>query len=151
MVTTRRQTRTVLRSLLPLLALVWTSLPLHHCQLAFAVQPVVAESGSVAATADAATAPAEHCQHQSRDADDRTPAQQQLTVDCRDLGRVAPDLRPTLPDFGMAVFVGSIWLPATATDQSDAAAMLRKRSGLCIDGWDSLQRPVYLRKSALLI
>ena len=150
MITTRRQTRIVLRSLLPLLALVWTSLPLHRCQLAFAAPPVVAESGAGPIAATAATAVV-HCEHQSHGDERRAPTRQQAAVDCRDLGRVAPDLRPTLPDFGIAVFVWRIWLPATTTDPSDDAAMLRYRSGMFIDGWGPLQRPVYLRKSALLI
>ncbi len=86
---TRRQTRTVLRAVIPLLALVWASLPLHHCNVAMAGQ---AGTVPVATTAADAPAPAPHC-HQIADP---APQADPSVPSCSDLGRTGPDLRPAL-------------------------------------------------------
>jgi hypothetical protein len=80
---------------IPLLALVWAALPLHHCNVAAAAdRAATAQAGAVldaAAAALSAGPGAAHC-HQHA-ADDGQPAKP--GVRCGDLGRAAPDLRPT--------------------------------------------------------
>jgi hypothetical protein len=144
---TRRHTRSVLRAVLPLLALVWASLPLHHCNLAFAGSPAESASAEVAPPGTAgATALAPRLQpscHQA--AEPAQPAES--TVSCGDLGRVAPDLRP-------AVSVDTAF-PYVSFD-----AHWNERAGQAVASFAGLRprddgrwrlRPLHLQKSVLLI
>jgi hypothetical protein len=143
---TRRHTRSVLHAVLPLLALVWASLPLHHCNLAFAGADAPATlADRPSHTADAATAtplPQPPC-HQVTD-----PAQPvKSTVSCSDLGRVGPDLRPA---FNVD----------TAVTYVSFDARWHERAGQAIASFGGLRprddgrwrlRPLHLQKSVLLI
>ncbi len=143
---TRRHTRSVLRAVLPLLALVWASLPLHHCNLAAAgtSQPFPTGSATLA-VADAATANtlSQPPCHQVTD-----PAQPgKSTVSCGDLGRAGPDLRPAP---GVDAVVAYVSFDARWQDRARqgvaAFGGLRPRD----DGRWRL-RPLHLQKSVLLI
>jgi len=144
---TRRHSRSVLRAVLPLLALVWASLPLHHCNLAFAgtVTPSALADRAPDSAADAtATAPLwQPTCHQAAE-----PAQPATsTVSCNDLGRVGPDLRPA---FNFDSAVTHIRFDANWHERAEQAVAsfggLRPRD----EGRWRL-RPLHLQKSALLI
>lgn len=135
---TRRSIRSTLRAVIPLLALVWTSLPMHHCNLALAA---LAAPGTALA-ADATGAVPSHC-HQ--DADATKPARS--VVHCSDLGSAAPDLRPTVALDTVLVHVSfdahwlerglrPVALPGGARPLGDGRWRLR---------------PLHLQKAALLI
>lgn len=144
---TRRHTRSVLRAVLPLLALVWASLPLHHCNLAFAGTTAESARADVAppGTAGATTA-APRLQPPCHQATE--PAQPAKSpVSCSDLGRVAPDLRPA---FNVDTAVTYVSFDARWHERAEQAVAsfggLRPRD----DGRWRL-RPLHLKKSALLI
>jgi hypothetical protein len=144
---TRRHTRSVLRAVLPLLALVWASLPLHHCNLAFAgadAPTTLADRAAHGATGAATSAPLPQppC-HQV--ADPAQPAKS--TMSCSDLGRVGPDLRPA---FNVD----------TAVTYVSFDARWHERAGQAIASFGGLRprddgrwrlRPLHLQKSVLLI
>ncbi len=134
---TRRQTHSTLRTILPLLTLVWASLPLHQCNLALA-EPVPAAVSSESE----ARAPAPCGHHVADDA-----AAPKASMPCSDLGRVAPDLRPSIGvvDVPVQVSFDSRWLERGLRPVS-AAGVLRPQD----DGrWRP--RPLHLQKSVLLI
>jgi hypothetical protein len=144
---TRRHSRSVLRTVLPLLALVWASLPLHHCHLAVAgdATPLAMADGALPGALDAPTQvpalqPACH-----QDAEPVSPAKS--TVSCGDLGRGGPDLRPA---FGFDSAVTHPRFDAHWHERAEQALAsfggLRPRD----DGRGRL-RPLHLQKSALLI
>jgi hypothetical protein len=141
----RRHSRSVLRAVLPLLALVWASLPLHHCNLAFA--------GTVASLSDVAPPGA-------LDAPTTTPQLQPAChqggepsgpatspVSCSDLGRAGPDLRPALSVDSAITHVrfDSRWHERAGQAVASFGGW-RPRD----DGRGRL-RPLHLQKSALLI
>jgi hypothetical protein len=153
---TRRRTRSVLRAVIPLLALVWTSLPLHHCNLAFA------------ATAAAPVQP--HC-HQlaegtQADASQSPPADAQASpagvlsakalagkapvgnakVSCSDLGRAGPDLRPAVAVDAAVVHVSFDAGWHDRAELAGQAVALRPHD----DGRWRI-RPLHLRNATLLI
>lgn len=144
---TRRHTRSVLRAVLPLLALVWASLPLHHCNLAVAGTAGPSALASVA-PAGAADASAEAPRQQPSCHQSAEPVQPaQSTVSCSDLGRVGPDLRPA---FNVDSAVTYVSFDARWTERAEEALAsfggLRPRD----DGRWRL-RPLHLQKSVLLI
>lgn len=143
----RRHTRSVLRAVLPLLALVWASLPLHHCNLAAAGawQPASPAGSAPLIVADATTAPALAQLPCHQVADPAQPARS--TVSCTDLGRVGPDLRPVL---NLDTAVTYVSFDARWHERAQQAVTsfggLRPRDD---GGWRL--RPLHLQKSVLLI
>ena len=142
----RRRTRSTLHAILPLLALVWTSLPLHHCNLAVA-DPVHAGVGM---GSHAAASPAQddltrvHCNHHVADG----AKSQKATVSCSDLGSAGPDLRPSVAVDSVLVHVSfdSRWHERELGSTSNSGA-LRPRD----DARWRPARPLHLQKSVLLI
>jgi len=135
---TRHSTRSTLRAVIPLLALVWAALPLHQCNLALAAPTSTA---ATLATPAAVAAPS-HC-HQAAE-----PTQPAGTiVHCSDLGSAAPDLRPTVALDTALVHVSfdSRWL-----ERSLRPVTLPGGARPLDDGRWRL-RPLHLQKSALLI
>jgi hypothetical protein len=141
---TRRHTRSVLRAVLPLLALVWASLPLHQCNLAFAGDGAPVARAD-AAPADAATVAPWQQPSCHQVAEPVQPAKS--VVSCGDLGRVGPDLRPAV---NVDAAVARSSFDAGWQERSERAAPssggLRPRD----DGRWRL-RPLHLQKSVLLI
>lgn len=144
---TRRHTRSVLRAVLPLLALVWASLPLHHCNLAVAggaLPSARADAAPGGATDATITAPRlQPSCHQV--AEPLQPSKS--SVSCSDLGRVGPDLRPAVDVDSAIAYVS---FDARWTERAEQAVAsfggLRPRD----DGrWRF--RPLHLQKSVLLI
>jgi hypothetical protein len=146
---TRRRTRSIFSAVLPLLALVWAALPLHHCNLAFAaadggstVTAGATITGVAGTPADAAGAAA-HCGHQVADATQPVPSR----MSCSDLGSAVPDLRPTTGIDATLVHVrfDAGWLERGLHPVQPSA---RQRP---LDDGRWRQRPLHLQKSALLI
>ncbi len=135
---TRRSIRSTLKAVIPLLALVWASLPLHQCNSA---QAAPAPAGATLA-ASGIGAPPSHC-HQVADA--TKPAGS--IVHCRDLGRAAPDLRPTVAlDTGLVL----VSFDARRLERGLRPVDLRGGARPLDDGrWRV--RPLHLQKAALLI
>jgi hypothetical protein len=133
---TRRQTRAVLRTVIPLLALVWASLPLHHCNLAFA-GPAHGAQPALAA------APAPHCHQVAPSA----PPPSHAVVSCSDLGRAGPDLRPA-PVIDAGPFLVSSDARWQRRDPGPAARSAAVRP---LDDGRWRLRPLHLQKSSLLI
>jgi len=144
---TRRHTRSVLRAVMPLLALVWASLPLHHCNLAFAgaSTPTSLQGAPPPGAADVTTTAPLLQPPCHQGAEVGQPAKS--TVSCSDLGRVGPDLRPA---FNVDSAVTHIRFDAHWHERAEQAVAsfggLRPRD----DGRWRL-RPLHLQKSALLI
>ena len=123
----RRRTRRLIRSLVPLLVLVWASLPLHRCYLAQAAAPA---------------APS-HCHHQAPDdgaAARHVPAAQ---MPCSELGKAGPDVRPAMPDIS-----GVASLVAIDSQRGLRVEQIVPRSR---DSAPPPLRALHLRKSVLLI
>lgn len=135
---TRRSLRSTFRAVIPLLAFVWVSLPLHHCNLA---QATPASGDAVLASGDPVAAPS-HC-HQVADA---APPGGSV-VHCSDLGRAAPDLRPTVSLDAVVVHVSfdPHWL-----ERGLRPVALTGGARPLDDGRWRL-RPLHLQKAALLI
>jgi hypothetical protein len=142
---TRRRTRSTLQAILPVLALVWAVLPLHHCNLAAAgqAQAVVADgSRATVSPARDELAPVD-CSHHASDGAKSTAA----TVSCSDLGRAGPDSRPsiavdTVPMHGT---FDSRWHERTPRAHPASGVPRPQDDGR----WR--YRPLHLQKSALLI
>lgn len=132
----RRSIRSTLKAVVPLLALVWTSLPLHHCNLAQAAP------ASPGATLAAAMAAPSHC-HQAADA--AGPARS--VVHCSDLGSAAPDLRPTV---ALDTVVVHVSFDARWLERGLRPVALPGGARPLDDGRWRL-RPLHLQKAALLI
>ena len=89
---TRRQKSQVLRSLLPMLALVWSTVAMHPCNLLSAV--AAAPSSAVSPSSEV------HCDHHvavDPGWESATQAAMQQ-VSCTDLGKSAPDSRPPVAE-----------------------------------------------------
>ena len=136
---TRRHTRSVLRAVLPLLALVWASLPLHHCNLAVAGG---AETRPAATMMTGTDAHAAHC-HQVAD-----PAGQQAesSMSCSDLGRAGPDLRPSL-----TIDVVLVQLSFDARGRDPGLHPVSRRGERPQDDGRWHPRRLHLQKSVLLV
>jgi hypothetical protein len=141
----RRKTGTILRAVIPLLALVWTSLPLHHCNVAFAASaaampaPVAATPGDVSASPVAMAG----CHHHG----DEGEAPARTPVPCSDLGRAAPDLRPAVVlDVGLAHVTWDAYWRHRGLAPVSLRGVPRAPDE---DRWRS--RPLHLQKSVLLI
>ena len=131
---------------MPVLALVWASLPVHQCNLAFAGTARAALPAAGSATIDAAKVVTElepsGC-HQVAD-----PSQfAKSTVSCSDLGRVAPDLRPSLVVDTVLVHVS---FDARWFEQGLRPVALSGTERSYDDGRWRI-RPLHLQKSTLLI
>jgi hypothetical protein len=150
----RGKTRAILRTLIPLLALVWATLPLHHCNLAAAG---TGHSSAAGATLPGASAPAvpqaarlagpatpPHC-HQLADPGSPDPAKS--PVRCSDLGRAAPDLRPQPP--GDPVLAHVTW--DTGWLDRGLRPVVLSGAPRRVDDAPWRHRPLHLRKSVLLI
>ncbi len=142
---TRRRTRSTLRAILPLLTLVWASLPLHHCNLAMAGS---AHAGAATA-APATAAPAQvdltsaHCSHHLADGAKAPKA----SMSCSDLGRAGPDLRPSVAVDDVLVHVSfdARWQERGLRPVSGSSESRPQDDGR----WRP--RPLHLQKSVLLI
>lgn len=136
---TRRHTRSVLRAVLPLLALVWASLPLHHCNLAVAGG---AEARPAATMVTGTDAHAAHC-HQVAD-----PAGQpaESSMSCSDLGRAGPDLRPSL-----TIDVVLVQLSFDARGRDPGLHPVSRRGERPQDDGRWHPRRLHLQKSVLLV
>ena len=136
---TRRHTRSVLRAVLPLLALVWASLPLHHCNLAGAGG---AETRPAATMMTGPVAHAAHC-HQVAD-----PAGQpaESSMSCDDLGRAGPDLRPSL-----TIDVVLVQLSFDARGHDPGLHPVSRRGERPQDDGRWHPRRLHLQKSVLLV
>ena len=136
---TRRHTRSVLRAVLPLLALVWASLPLHHCNLAVAGG---AETRPAATMLPDTEAHAAHC-HQLAD-----PAGQpaESSMSCSDLGRAGPDLRPSL-----TIDVVLVQLSFDARGRDPGLRPVSRRGERPQDDGRWHPRRLHLQKSVLLV
>ena len=134
---TRRHTRSVLRAVLPLLALVWASLPLHHCNLAGAGG---AETRPAATMMTGTDAHAAHC-HQ-------VPAGQpaESSMSCDDLGRAGPDLRPSL-----TIDVVQVQLSFDARGHDPGLHPVSRRDERPQDDGRWHPRRLHLQKSVLLV
>ncbi len=135
----RRSTRSIFRAALPLLAIVWTSLPLHHCNLASVGSPSGATHSESLASTSSVAPPCHQLTGQT--------ALAKATVNCSDLGKAGPDLRPAVQlDGGLAhVSFDRRWLERRLMLLSSAVASRPLDEGR----WRL--RPLHLRHSVLLI
>lgn len=135
---TRRKVGAILRTMIPLLALVWGALPMHRCYVATLGAPAASLVG-----AQAAPVAGVECPHHV--ADEGSPGK--LHLPCSELGRVAPDLRPVLVlDIPFArVAWDAHWVDRDLAPLAWSAA----RRPLDADRWR--WRPLHLRHSVLLI
>lgn len=136
---TRRHTRSVLRAVLPLLALVWASLPLHHCNLAVAGATDARPAATMVTGTDARTV---YC-HQVAD-----PAGQpaESSMSCDDLGRAGPDLRPSL-----TIDVVQVQLSFDARGHDPGLHPVSRRDERPQDDGRWHPRRLHLQKSVLLV
>jgi hypothetical protein len=130
----RRTSRTLLRRLIPLLALVWAFVPLHRCNLALAhaldgMQP------------HAAMPACEHCPESQS-------AAQGATLHCAELGNPAPDQRSAV--LGVAAFLlhsrPEQLVPVRTVAGDSALARAQLRPPL-----DPPDRPLHLTRLVLQI
>jgi hypothetical protein len=137
----RGKTRAILRTLIPLLAVVWAALPLHHCNVA---STAGAAGARASASLPAAAAALPHC-HQL--ADDGGPGPAKSPVSCGDLGRAAPDLRP--PPLADPVLAHVTW--DTGWLDRGLRPVVLSGTPRRVDDGPWRHRPLHLRKAVLLI
>ena len=120
--------------LVSLLAFVWITLPLHHCNVAGAADQSVA-MGALAVTKRA------HCDHMAQS----TLPAQNPSPSCLDLGKAGPDTRHSA--FSQPPLVFMSFLPLSLFDPLAAARPTAQEPATPFHR----DRPLHLRKSVLLI